>query len=61
MEKDNEARRRQARAGAAAPTTAVGGEKMIFNMVGPISDTAVQSAVTDREVAAAETEPPQEA
>ena len=34
---------------------------MIFNMVGPISDTSVQSVGTDREVAAAETEPPQEA
>ena len=34
---------------------------MIFNMAGPISDTAVQSAATDREVAAAEAEPPQEA
>ena len=62
MGEDNEARRRQARAGAAAPTIAAGGEKMIFNMAGyVIQETAEpQTAAPDTETAA-EAEPPQEA
>ena len=62
MGESNEARRRQARAGGAAPMIAAGGEKMIFNMAGyVIQETAeTQSAEPDTEIAA-EAEPSQEA